>query len=259
MGQDLGEKELKQASPLLITPVISWSACLIESVVSNIFCFLLFVCFWDGIFSPDALNRGTGFLRAISLTYLVKMLKMYAIKGLGGIDGWLFQILQFGELKYIPWWEVPHCTWNAWTIEGNSCTEKPICQRSCTLWVSDPRWAKIMSMIMCVLVSSSKPFECSNIGKPCQHSVQIPDGGLLPVPTVLQFTTGIALISKLNTYLLNCHLQKFHVISQTIMISVSLTMSEHKLESQISPYKFPEVKQKAVEVKGVGSLVESCL
>lgn len=43
------------------------------------------------------------------------------------------------------------------------------------------------------------------------------------------------------------------------MISISLTMSEHKRESQISPYKFLEVKQKAVEVKGVGSLVESSL
>lgn len=166
---------------------------------------------------------------------------------------------QFGELKYIPWWEVQYCTWNAWTTERNSCTEKPICQRSCTLCAYDPRWAKIMSMIMCVLVSTSKHFEWRTIGKPCQHSVQIPDGGLLPVPTVPQFTTGIALASKLNTYLPNCHLQKFHVISQTIMISVSLTMPQHKCESQISSYIYPEVKQKAVEAKGVGSSVESCL
>lgn len=43
------------------------------------------------------------------------------------------------------------------------------------------------------------------------------------------------------------------------MISISLMMLEHKYESQISSYIFPEVKQKAVEVKGVGSSVESCL
>lgn len=199
---------------------------------------------------PNCSQQGHWFPKSYFSNIFGKIVKMSLVKYLGGMDEWLFQIFMVRRIETYLMVRGTVLYLYARTIEGNLCTEKPICQRSCTFWASDPRWAKMMSLIMWVLISTSKPFERSPIDKPCQHSVQIPDGGSLLVPTVPQLTTGLGLVSKPNTYLLSCHLQKLHAISQTIMTSISLAVTEYKHGSQISSSPVLQAKPRQLKQKG---------